>query len=85
MAVSTSTALVPVDPVFTDVEHLALAGFLAGVREAHLFVSDGHKATPPDPHSRSRPSPSRSRDRLPEEGPDPQRIRARAALAPCAP
>jgi hypothetical protein len=32
MAVSTSTALVPVDPVFTDVEHLALAGFLAGYR-----------------------------------------------------
>ena len=32
MAVSTSTVLVPVDPVCTHVEHLALAGFLAGYR-----------------------------------------------------
>ena len=31
-ATTPSTALVPVQPVFTDAERLALAGFLAGYR-----------------------------------------------------
>ena len=31
-ATASSTSLVPVQPVFTDAERLALAGFLAGYR-----------------------------------------------------
>ena len=31
-ATTSSTSLVPVQPVFTDAERLALAGFLAGYR-----------------------------------------------------
>ncbi|HYZ51988.1 MAG TPA: hypothetical protein VE733_00550 [Streptosporangiaceae bacterium] len=40
-ATVTTAALVPVQPVFTDAERLALAGFLAGysglTREAYAF------------------------------------------------
>ena len=32
MTATTSTALAPIQPAFTDAERLALAGFLAGYR-----------------------------------------------------
>jgi integrase/recombinase XerD len=78
-ATDPSTSLVPVQPVFTDAERLALAGFLAGyrglTREAYTFdLRQFHRLVPRPVPATALGSPGRHRDlrpraRSPRPGP----------------